>query len=107
MPPEVLVLQAEMLTTGKMCAFWQVEDARKDFVQFRSAITPKWSCYTSAVLPASDLFMSSAPWQTIWEEKMIDSTALVIATQVSWFNLYCTLYELYFNYVSKEFLSTQ
>jgi hypothetical protein len=35
---------------------------------------------------------SSAPWQTVWEEKMIVSTALVIATQVSWFNLYCTLY---------------
>ncbi len=31
---------------------------------------------------------SSAPWQTVWEEKMIVSTAFVIATQ----NLYCTLY---------------
>jgi hypothetical protein len=31
---------------------------------------------------------------------MIVSTALVIATQVSWFNLYCTLYYVYFNYVT-------
>jgi hypothetical protein len=90
MPPEVLMLQAEMLTTGKMCTFWYVEDARKDFLQFQNAIIPKWSCYYTSVLPASDLFMSSAaPWQTIWEEKMIASTALVIAIQVSWFNLYC------------------
>jgi hypothetical protein len=31
-------------------------------------------------------------WRTIWQEKMIALTALVIATQVSWFNLYCILY---------------
>jgi hypothetical protein len=63
-----------------------VEDAIKDFVQFQNVTIPKWSCYTS-VLPASNLFIASAPWPTILEEKMIASAPLVIATQVSCFNL--------------------
>jgi valyl-tRNA synthetase len=31
---------------------------------------------------------------------MLASTALVISTQVRWFNLYFTSYQLYFNYVT-------
>jgi hypothetical protein len=54
---------------------------------------PKMELLHECAAPASDLFISSAPWPTIFlEEKMIASTALVIATQVSCFNLYCTLY---------------
>jgi hypothetical protein len=59
MPPEVLELQAEIPTMGKICAFQYVEDARKDFVQFQNAIIRKWSCCTS-VLIASNRCISSA-----------------------------------------------
>jgi hypothetical protein len=58
------------------------------------------------VLPASNLCISSAPWQTIWQENMIASAALVIAIQVSWSNVCFIQTKLYSNYVSKELPST-
>jgi hypothetical protein len=68
----------------------------KGFCAVPNALIGKWSCCTS-VLSAIDSCTSSAPWRMIWQEKMIASTALIIATQASGFIVCCIQTQVYLN----------